>query len=77
LQVQFVKEVDQQWRKVGCVYVTGLHFLFDCGWPLNVILQSKQGLTVWYIIVSLVEKLKWSIYIIFCTLLINNQTLFI
>lgn len=36
--------------------VTGLNFLFDCGWPLKVILQCKQGLTVWYIIVSLVEK---------------------
>jgi len=69
--------MDQQWRKVGCVYVTGLNFLFDCGWPLNVILQSKQGLTVWYIIVSLVEKLKWSIYIIFRYDCENKQTLFI
>jgi len=48
----------QQWRKVGCVSVTGLNFLFDFGWPLKVIMQNKEGLTVCYIIVSLVEKIK-------------------
>jgi len=66
----------QQWRKVGCVSVTGLNFLFDCGWPLKVILQSKQGLTVWFIIVSLVEKIKMVHLYYFFTLPINSQTLF-
>ena len=67
----------QQWRKVGCVSVRGLNFLFDYGWPLKVILQKKEELTVCYIVVSLVEKIEVVHLYYFFTLSINSQTLLI